>query len=160
MPGWEAFFSAQLAASAALTGLLFVGISLNLAKILSHPALPDRALAGFYLLMAILVSSSVLLLPEQPPGLVGTEVLIIGSVLWLAGTRLDIASLRKSAIEHRRHFVQHSIMFQVSVIPYVIGGIVVLTGRHGGLYWVAAAVMLSLITAVLEAWVLLVEINR
>ncbi|HTP91465.1 MAG TPA: hypothetical protein VMJ52_07010 [Xanthobacteraceae bacterium] len=51
MSGWETFFAAQMAASATLAGLLFVGGSFNLTKILSSPALPDRALAGFYLLL-------------------------------------------------------------------------------------------------------------
>ena len=35
-----------------------------------------------------------------------------------------------------------------------------LTGGHGGLYWVAAAIVVSLFAASMEAWVLLVEINR
>ena len=46
MPGWETFFTAQVAASATLVGLLFVGVSLNLKMILSNDGLPDRALAG------------------------------------------------------------------------------------------------------------------
>jgi hypothetical protein len=40
---WSAFFSAEVAASAALAGLLFVSISINLAQILANPNLPPRA---------------------------------------------------------------------------------------------------------------------
>ena len=71
MPGWETFFTAQVAASATLVGLLFVGVSLNLAKILANAGLPNRALAGFYLLLAILIVSSLMLLPAQPPRFLG-----------------------------------------------------------------------------------------
>lgn len=35
MPGWENFFVAQVGASAALAGLVFVGISINLTKIVA-----------------------------------------------------------------------------------------------------------------------------
>ena len=41
--GWKSFFMAQVA-SAALAGLVFIGVSINLTKIMSSPSLPDRAL--------------------------------------------------------------------------------------------------------------------
>lgn len=81
MSDWATFFAAQVAA-ATLSGLLFVGGSLNLAKSLSSAALPDRALAGFYLLLANLVLSSLMLLPGQPLNLIG--VVILAGVTWRA----------------------------------------------------------------------------
>jgi modulator of FtsH protease len=51
-------------------------------------------------------------------------------------------------------------MFQLAVIPYLVAGVLVLAGAHGGLYWLAAAMVISLFVASTEAWVLLVEINR
>jgi hypothetical protein len=160
MPGWEAFFTAQVAASATLAGLMFVGVSLNLAKILSNPSLPNRALAGFYLLMAILILSSLQLVPDQTFALRGAEILVVGLATWFAGSRLDLASVRQSEAEFRKHFIRHSILFQIAVFPYVVGGILVLMGRPFGFYWVAAAIVLSLFSTFFEAWVLLVEINR
>ena len=47
MIGWENFLLAQVGASAALAGLIFVGGSINLTKILSLPALPARAFEAF-----------------------------------------------------------------------------------------------------------------
>jgi hypothetical protein len=41
---WGPFTTAQLGAAAALGGLVFVGLSLNLKKILSYAWLPGRAL--------------------------------------------------------------------------------------------------------------------
>lgn len=43
MDEWQGFFAAVLGASAALSGLLLVGVSINLSKILSVARLPDRA---------------------------------------------------------------------------------------------------------------------
>src|SRR5262249_40130836 len=55
---WTIFFTAQLGAAATLGGLVFVGLSLNLTKILSFPALPNRALLALGVLLGILVVSS------------------------------------------------------------------------------------------------------
>jgi hypothetical protein len=160
MAHWEAFFSAQLAAAATLAGLLFVGVSLNLAKILGNPSLPGRALSGFYLLLANLIVASLMLVPEQPPTAIGLEILLIGLALWGMISRLDVVAIRRSTADYRRYFVRHFFMFQVAVIPYLVSGVLVLAGVHGGLYWLAAAMVISLFVASTEAWVLLVEINR
>jgi hypothetical protein len=40
---WAAFFSAELAALAALTGFVVVAIPINLSRILAYPHLPTRA---------------------------------------------------------------------------------------------------------------------
>jgi hypothetical protein len=160
LSGWNAFFTAQLAASATLAGLLFVGLSLNLAKIIANRSLPNRALAGFCMLLAILVVSSLVLLPGQTLTMLGAEILAVGLALWGMVTRLDLGALRRSQSEHRRHFVRHFFFFQVAAVPYLIGGAVLLTQTISGLYWIAAAVILSLVATFFEAWVLLVEINR
>jgi hypothetical protein len=160
MARWEAFFAAQLAAAATLAGLLFVGVPLNLAKILDNPSLPGRALSGFYLLLANLILASLMLVPEQPPIAIGLEIFLVGLVLWGVVSSLDVGAIRRSASECRSYFVRHFFMFQVAVIPYLVSGVLVLAGVHGGLYWLAAAMVISLFVASSEAWVLLVEINR
>ena len=57
MEQWQNFLLAETGASAALTGLDFVGVSINLKRILSLPKLPSRALAALLLLLMILVLS-------------------------------------------------------------------------------------------------------
>jgi hypothetical protein len=160
MPGWEAFFTAQVAASATLVGLLFVGVSFNLKMILENDGLPDRALAGFYLLLAILVLSSLMLVPGQAPKLFAVEVLVVGVALWLSVTRLAIGSLRRAATENRHYFIWHLLSLQAAILPYFAGGSLLLAGNQSGMYWIVAAIIVSLFVASTEAWVLLVEINR
>ncbi len=48
-PDWATFFSAELAALAAMTGFVVVAISINLARILAYSWLPARA--GAWVLM-------------------------------------------------------------------------------------------------------------
>jgi hypothetical protein len=58
MTGWENFFVGELGASSALAGLVFVGISINLTKILASPLLPSRALEALVALLAVLFVST------------------------------------------------------------------------------------------------------
>jgi|GEM_PF-5291833 len=51
MNGWEKFFIAKVGALAALLGLIFVGVSINLVRIISIPGLPNRALLAFIILL-------------------------------------------------------------------------------------------------------------
>ena len=98
---WANFFIAQCGASAALLGLLFVSVSLNLARILSFPQLPDRALVVLLLLFAVLVLSSLMLMPGQPIRAIGVEVLAIGAAICGLTSTLGIRSTRRAPAARR-----------------------------------------------------------
>jgi hypothetical protein len=42
----------------------------------------------------------------------------------------------------------------------VLGGATLIAGRGGGLYWIAPAVVIALLTGLAGAWVMLVEVLR
>lgn len=156
---WGDFFAAQLGAAAALLGLLFVGLSLNLAKILQFPALPNRALLALGLLLGTLMMSSYVLIPNQGERALAYEVLctaiglcvIAGAVEWR--TARDVSS-------YYFNFYGNLAFLAAALVPYLIGGIILVQGSADGLYWVAAAIIVSFIKAISDSWVLLVEINR
>jgi len=52
------------------------------------------------------------------------------------------------------------VLGQVATLPMVAAGVAVLSWGDGGLYVLVAGVMLSILVAAEEAWVLLVEIHR
>ena len=160
MIGWENFFIAEVGASAVLTGLIFVGVSINLTRILSIPGLANRALLALTLLLAILVVSSLLLVPGQSLLLVGIDVLLTGLAAWTIVWMLDISILRSMESRYRRPYVINMVLSQLAVLLYIIAGITVLVSGAGGLYWLVPAIILSFIKAILDAWVLLIEINR
>lgn len=160
MADWSNFFFAQTGASAALTGLIFVAVSINLNRILSMPRLPNRALGALVVLLSILILSSLMLVPGQSITTVGTEVLAGGIVLWLMVTILDLRIRQATALPHRRAFTFNMLLTQIAVLPYIVAGISILTRATEGLYWLVPAFILSFIKAILDAWVLLVEINR
>jgi len=160
MNGWENFLIAEVGASATLAGLIFVGVSINLNRILSIAALPNRALQALLFLVAILIVSSLLLVPGQSLRMAGAEIVGVALALWAISTAMDVAAVRRTEPEYR-HFVKSNLAVnQVVLLPYWICGIAVLARGAAGLYWLVPAVLMSFIKAIADAWVLLIEINR
>jgi len=83
---WTSFFSAEVGASAALTGLLFVAVSINLSKIVALPHLTPRAAKALATLVGILFAASFGLAPGQPREQLGWELVGTGMLAWAAIT--------------------------------------------------------------------------
>jgi modulator of FtsH protease len=160
MDGWENFFVAQAGASAALAGLIFVSVSISLPKILASAQLPDRAFQALVVLLQILVISSLMLVPRQPLVLVGAEVLAIGFAVWIMVVIFDIRSLRAANADYRRRAAFRTGLSQLAAALYVVAGGVIASEGSAGFYCLVAAIICSFAIAMLDAWVLLVEINR
>ncbi|MCP4384480.1 MAG: hypothetical protein GY798_24225 [Hyphomicrobiales bacterium] len=160
MDGWENFFLGQLGASAALAGLLFVAISINLERILAESDLPNRAMLAILLLLGVLTMSALMLIPGQPAAALGGEALMIGAIVLAAGAVIETAAARSPRISNRVTFAVNVVLFIAAAAPYIVGAILLLLGSTTGVYWIAAAVIFSVVKAVVDGWVLLVEIHR
>ena len=160
MDEWQGFFAAQLGASATLSGLILVGVSINLSKILSVPRLSDRALEALCLMLTVLIVSLLLLVPGQPVRLLGVEVLISGMLAWATVTVIDVSIWRSIEDRYRRLVLVQLALNQLSLVPYVIAGITIMLQGLVGLYWLVPAMLFSFIKAIVDSWVLLVEIDR
>ncbi|HEY7357509.1 MAG TPA: hypothetical protein VH590_13615 [Ktedonobacterales bacterium] len=159
--GWmENFFIAEVSASAALTGLIFVGVSINLTKIVASPALPGRAFEALMLLLTVLITSSLLLVPNQSVRLVGIEILAVAAIVWGANTITQVNIWRQMEAQYHRRFLQQITLNQVATLLLVVSGVLVLVLGPGGLYWLVPGFILCILAAFLDAWVLLIEINR
>jgi hypothetical protein len=160
MNEWSNFFSATTGASAALTGLIFVGVSISLSKILSTPTLPERALISLILLLTIMILSLLFLVPGQSNNMLGIEVLLLSFIVWAVISKMDITTFRKKEKQYRRYYIMHVVLNQIAILAYVVGGIIILSAPSTGMYWIVLAIISSFIKAVMDAWVLLIEINR
>ena len=56
--------------------------------------------------------------------------------------------------------VARLVLYQLATLPLLLAGLSLLGQVAGGLQWFALAVVLSILVALLNAWVLLVEILR
>jgi len=151
---------AQVGASAALAGLIFVGVSINLAEILASPLLPDLALEALGVLLTVLLVSTLSLVPEQPPAIFGGELLVVGLTGWALVSERRRRNLRQVPPPHRWEFAAQTAIGQVATLPFVGAGVAVLFRGDGGLYWVIPGVVFSFLVAFYNAWVLVVEIKR
>ena len=143
--------------AATLTGLIFVAVSINLARILEFSGLPERAAETIAQLMGVLIVALVALVPGQSAMLLGIELAVVGVVLWLFQTWLQYLSLRGG---DRKRPVISIVIAQVAAFPFIVAGISLAIGAIGGLYWLVPGMILMMAVAVSNAWVLLVEILR
>jgi hypothetical protein len=157
---WAGLFSAEVGASAALTGLLFVAVSINLPKIISIPLLTARSAKALSTLVGVLLIATVCMVPGQSPVVLGSELTLLSLLIWIMITIYQRASLRDNPYISRSRKILHSILAQSSAIPPLIAGVSLALGRGGGLYWLVPGILVSFVAALFDTWVLLIEIQR
>lgn len=157
---WAAAFTAVASSSAALTGLLFVALSINLDKVIKGPGLVSRAVEVLLLLVAVLVIATLLLMPGQGAGTASTEILAVAILMSALLGYIHIRAPRRALGVTRANFGLRVVGDQLGPVFLIIGAVSLLIGNGGGLYWVVPALIAAMIAAIIGAWVLLVEIVR
>jgi hypothetical protein len=155
---WHDFFVGSIGASAALTGLLFVAISINLEQILKFANLPGRAAGSLGVLVCALVVSACGLAPGQSLDALGIEVAIVGSVV--AFQAIWVTVRHRDAGDRLAWQVERTVTLLLPGLAFVGGGLSLIAGGGGGLYWILAATVLAFVVSALNAWVLLIEVMR
>ncbi len=158
---WANFFMTAAGASAALAGLVFVALSVNIARIIEVPHLPSRAGATIGTLILILVCSMAALIPQ--PGLaLGAEILVFGIASWSLKVRSAYRAFADRVKTQRPVFesVTETVLGQIQVLPFIVGAVLLMLANDYGLYWVAGGIIAVFVFSVFNSWVLLVEILR
>lgn len=157
---WSDFFVAAAGASAALLGLLFVAVSINLERILKYPGLPGRALEALMQLTCVLLVSLAGLVPGHSHVALGLELMLIVAAIGAIVVRQPVLVADESGREHASWRASRWVVRLTGLLAIAIAGISLLAETGGGLYWLAAGIALATIAAIAGAWVLLVEILR
>jgi hypothetical protein len=157
---FEAFFTAIIAAAAALTGLLFVAISINLDKIVKdEKTLSTRAAEALAALLLVVVTSAVALIP-QSTRLMGLEILILALPILGLTVSKQVIQRRQRSSDPLYWTISRALSIGAGTIPCTIAGFSLAFHAGGGFYWLASAGLLGIVGAVYNAWVLLIEIIR
>lgn len=158
---WSDFGVGVAGAMAALTGLLFVAISINLERILSAAALPRLAVATLLLFSTVLVTAICLLIPGQSPVALGVEFVVVGIGIGVPLVHLQTRPPRITEYTPAWDWVVTRLAPAV-LVPGLIAaaGVGLLAGWAGSLYLIPASTVVAIVAGLVGAWVLLVEILR
>lgn len=160
MGQWQTLFATQAGVGAALTGLVFVALSINLKQILALPGLADRAAEALLLLVFTVVTGLVGVLPQTSTRALGAEFLGVAVLLGATVSWILLAGHKNFVSRPRQEFITRAVLAEAAVVPAVVAGCLLLAGDSSGLWWQAAALLLCIVAGVADAWVLLVEILR
>ncbi len=157
---WSDFGVGVAGASAALAGLVFVAVSINLSEILKYRNLPGRAGLTLILFVTPLLVGILLLVPGQVRAALAGELLAAGVII--GGFELIINQRSgRSDQETRLTWILARVFPPVASCGcLVLAGATLLAQAGGGLYWLVPSVIVSIMGGLINAWVLLVEILR
>lgn len=159
MEAWTDFGVAIVGASAALTGLLFVALSINLREILQDRALTSRALLTLLLLVVPLVSTMLLLVPQATTAY-GVELVVVGVLFGAWMTFLSRPSARTAGQSAAARFTAVVLPVALVAAGTIAAGVLLVLHHPAGMYALLAAVIAAFFGALTSTWVLLVEILR
>lgn len=157
---WRDFFVAVASASAALTGLIIVAMSVTIERILADRTLPSRAGTTIAAMTMVLLVGLAALIPQHSPSLFGLEAIVMGLLVLAACTRMTQRMFSDPNRAQPLANVLRSGIITLPTLLVTIGGLILSIGFASGLVWIAAGMITTIAGAMANAWVLLVEIQR
>jgi len=157
---WSEFLVAIAGASSALTGLVFVALSINLARIIELPGVSGRAAETLIVLAGALIGSLAALMPNLTQQELGAALLAVALPTWALPLLIQIRAVFARTYHRVSLIALRAGLHQVATLPGVAAGLSLCGAFGGGMAWFALGAILSLLVAMFGAWVLLVEILR
>ncbi|WP_329587244.1 hypothetical protein OG500_37790 [Kitasatospora sp. NBC_01250] len=162
--GWTDMFLCAGGAAAALCGLIFVGLSVNIRTVLAiekregHSFMTGRALEALVALLVVLLISLVGLTPAINPGVLAAFVLVNAVASAVSPCRAAYAGRGRSP--RATEVILRRSLAAALTLTLLTAGTSLAAGHGGGLHWLPAAFVLAVTVAAVNAWVLLVEVLR
>jgi hypothetical protein len=157
---WTNFLVAAAGATSALAGLVFIALSINLTRILQLPGVSARAGETILILASGLIGSLIALIPDLSAQRLGLALLILWLPTWSIPTAIQIRAFARGRYHRLSFALWRFVLYQLATVPLLLAALSLNGYLTGGLMWYAGALILSLVTALVGAWVLLVEILR
>jgi hypothetical protein len=155
---WQNFAVITGSAAGALTGLLFVAVSLIRERISRHAGLRSQAGQTLVLFALPLLLSVLLTLPGLSPDILGGGLILLGLVIAAAMALIGHGKERggEGSDDRLARLVDRVSPNMLVVLALFVGGGLQLAGSDG-LYWAAASSTLALISGMVNAWLFLVR---
>jgi modulator of FtsH protease len=160
MESWHDFLIALAGASGVLVGLLFVAMSISLDQLLKAPHLISRGAGCLALIAGILMMCCALLVPDLGQTAIAWIILLGAIGLWGVVTATGVRAFEEGKATYRKQGIVAIVFFQLATLPQVAAGIGVFLVGTDALYLLAAGFMIAFIVAVLDSWVLMIEVRR
>src|SRR5712692_5516265 len=156
---WHDYFMMVGGGAAALTGLVFVAMSLHLDQIALNPAHRHRARTVLTGLTAVFIRCALVLMAKQSGQAVALELIVV-----LIGVEFVLyRSIRQAWVATGRSdpaLLWRTIGSFVCLLIEQAGALVLLFGNAGGLYAVGIGMMASFVFMVTGAWLLVIGVRR
>jgi hypothetical protein len=157
---WDAFATIAGGAAAALTGLLFVAVSIRADYIARSQELRNRAAQTLILFGTVLVIAVLMAIPGQGYRTLGAELLAAGVA---TGAGLYVLDRRAKASRSDQAIAQVLEAVTPNMVTSVLllaAAIVLVLGLSAGLYVLVAPVLTALVGGVTSAWLFLTKITE
>lgn len=159
---WQNFYVMTGGAAAALTGLLFVAMSLHAKTIMENRFFSNRAVGTLMSLGSQLLLSGAVLIPGQPLWLLGVEVEAV-ALFFLATTIRAVLTRgpESGAVAMSlRHQLIELVGGSIWNVLFVASGISLVVRAGGGLYLLAAVMFFMFGWNIYIAWILITEVSE
>jgi hypothetical protein len=153
---WHDFGVTVGGLAGALTGLLFVAVSIKSETLAKSRSLSSRAAQTLVLFMTSALAALVLVAP-QPGGALGGELIALAAA---SGAALHVLDHRGGHDQTSgvALYIERASPNAVTSVLFGVAGITFLLPAGGGLYWLIPAVVASLAGGVINAWLFLVRV--
>ena len=145
---WQDFYVMMGGANAALTGLVFVALSIHLKAVLEHPLLKPRAVIALTVLATQIVIAAIVLTPQSSTYM-GMEIFILNASFLV----VDLRQQRSFAI--RRASL---LGFGIRLL-YIYSAISLIVGVGAGFYALALVIVVTLGRTMASSWALLTALE-
>jgi 4-hydroxybenzoate polyprenyltransferase len=153
---WRDFGVTVAGLAGALTGLLFVAVSLKSETLARSRSLRSRAAQTLVLFLTAAIAA-ILLVAPQPRSALGAELLAVAAVSGIALLVFDRRAGHDQDSGVARYIERASPNMVTSVLV-ALAGLTLLLTAGGGLYWMIPATLASLVGGVINAWLFLVKV--
>jgi hypothetical protein len=156
LPGmWHDFGVTIGSLAGALTGLLFVAVSIKSDTLSNSVSLRSRAAQTLVLFMTSALAAIVIVAP-QPGDALGGELVALAAI---SGATLYVLDRRGGHDQTSRvaRYIERASPNAITQVLFGVAGITFLVTAGGGLYWLIPAAVFSLVGGVINAWLFLVR---